>query len=38
MNLSLIFGTDVTVETLCEMNDAGFEFVIEAGVITEVIC
>lgn len=38
MDLNLIFGADVTIETLCEMNDAGFEFVIEAGAITEVIC
>lgn len=39
MDISLIFGGNATLEDLTELHEKrGFEFVIEDGVITEVIC
>lgn len=37
MDLSLIYGGEATVEDLCRLNELGFEFVIENGVITDVL-
>lgn len=37
MDLSLIFGGDVTVEELQVLNGLGFEFVVEGGEITHVL-
>lgn len=38
MDIKMIFGNDVNIETLLMMHEAGFEFVIEGGHISEVIC
>lgn len=35
--LDVIMGKEVNIETLLELHSAGFEFVIEDGMITEVI-
>lgn len=37
MDLSLIYGGEATVEDLCKLNELGFEFVVEDGVITDVL-
>lgn len=37
MDFSLIYGGEATVEDLCKLNELGFEFVIEDGVITNVL-
>ena len=37
MDLNLIYGGEATVEDLCKLNELGFEFVIEDGVITNVL-
>lgn len=37
MELDLIFGGEATLEDLDRLNQLGFEFVIEDGVITNVI-
>lgn len=37
MDLNLIFEGRATVEELCRLNELGYEFVIEDGVITHVI-
>ena len=37
MDLKLIFGGEATVEDLCKLNQLGFEFVIEDGVVRNVI-
>ena len=37
MDFSLIYGGEATVEDLCELNELGFEFVVEDGVITNVL-
>jgi len=38
MELSLIYGGEATVEDLCRLNELGFEFVVEGGEITDVLC
>lgn len=37
MDFRLIYGGEATVEDLCRLNELGFEFVIEGGVITNVL-
>ena len=37
MDFSLIYGGEATVEDLCKLNELGYEFVIEDGVITDVL-
>lgn len=37
MEISLIYGGEATVEDLCRLNELGFEFVIEDGVISDVL-
>lgn len=37
MDLNLIYGGEATVEDLCRLNELGFEFVVEDGVITNVL-
>lgn len=38
MELNLLYGQEATLEDLCELHDKkGFEFVIEDGVITDVL-
>lgn len=37
MELDLIYGGQATLEDLIALNELGFEFVIEGGVITNVI-
>ncbi|MGN0346519.1 MAG: hypothetical protein ACI4DU_04460 [Lachnospiraceae bacterium] len=36
-NINLIVGEDATLWSLCELNNRGFEFVIEDGKITQVL-
>lgn len=38
MDLALIFGGEATLEDMYRLNELGFEFVIEDGVIVEVLC
>ena len=35
--MELIYGNEVTLEELVELNAKGFEFVIEGGAITDVL-
>lgn len=37
MEISLIYGGNATVEDLIALNELGFEFVIEDGVVTNVL-
>ena len=37
MDEKLIYGGEATVEDLCSLNELGFEFVVEDGVITNVL-
>lgn len=37
MDFSLIYGGEATVEDLCKLNELGYEFVIEDGVISDVL-
>lgn len=37
MDFSLIYGGEATVEDLCRLNELGFEFVVEDGVISDVL-
>ena len=37
MELELIYNGHVTIEDLIVLNDLGFEFVVEGGVITNVL-
>lgn len=37
METNLIYGGQATIEDLCQLNELGFEFVIEDGVITDVL-
>ena len=36
--LDVIMGKDVSVSALLELHSAGFEFVIDDGMVTEVLC
>ena len=38
MDLNLIFGGYATLEDLCVLHELGFEFVVEDGQVSEVIC
>lgn len=38
MDLKLIFGGEATLEDLCALHELGYEFIIEDGQISEVIC
>lgn len=38
MDLQLIFGGEATLEDLCALYELGYEFVVEDGQISEVIC
>lgn len=38
MDFNLIFGGNATLEDLYKYNALGFEFVIEDGYVTEVVC
>lgn len=35
--MELIYGNEVTLEELVELNAKGFEFIIEGGAITDVL-
>lgn len=37
MDMNLIYGGNATLEDLCVLHGLGFEFVVEDGVITDVI-
>ena len=37
MDINLIYGNEATLEDLVVLNGLGFEFVIEDGVVTDVI-
>lgn len=37
MDFSLIYGGEATLDDLCKLNELGFEFVVEDGVITNVL-
>lgn len=37
MNKQMIYGTEATLEDLYRLNEQGFEFVVEDGVITNVL-
>lgn len=37
MDVNLIYGGEATVEDLCKLHELGFEFVIEDGVISDVL-
>ena len=37
MNEKMIYGKEATLEVLCLLNQWGFEFVVEDGVITNVL-
>lgn len=38
MELDLIYGGEATIEELLVLNELGFEFVVEDGGITDVLC
>ena len=37
MNKQMIYGTEATLEDLIKLHEQGFEFVVEDGVITDVL-
>lgn len=37
MNTQMIYGAEATLEDLCELHEQGFDFLVEDGVITDVL-